>query len=297
MGTQMSRLQWSACVAQLYGSTTYAFGCRTQVHPLSIAHLTALPLNPPQLVQLAAHAGCTGCGLRLLPANPGGPAYPLMHDAPLLRETLARMQGTEVTVFDLEIVRLNEQFDVAPLQAFFELGQRLGARCMLVVGDDPDEARLTAKLAALCEAAAPYGLSTDLEFLPWTQVPNLSKALRVVRSAAQANSGVLIDALHLARSASTLEEVRAVPPAYLHYAQLCDGLRPAPTTTEALIFDARCARLLPGEGHLPLAELLAALPADLPIALEIPHDVRAPALGYTAWASAAVQAARRFLGG
>ncbi len=263
--------------------------------PLSIAHLTALPLKPPELVQLAADAGCTACGLRLLPANPGGPAYPLMHDEPMLRETLACMQGTGVRVLDLEVMRLTAGFEVAPLQAFFETGQRLGARCILVLGDDPDESRLTSNFAALCEAAAPFGLSVDLEFIPWTQVPNLSQAQRVVRLAAQPNGGVLIDALHLARSASTLEEVRAVPRPHLHYAQLCDAGVPAPTTPEALLFDARCARLLPGEGDLPLAELLAALPVDLPIALEIPHAARCAAIGYTAWAQAAARAARKLL--
>ncbi len=263
--------------------------------PLSIAHLTALPLSPPDLVQLAFDAGCSACGLRLLPAAPGGLCYPLMDDAPLLRETLARMQGLGVAVFDLEIVRLNDAVDVAALRAVFEAGQRLGARALLVVGDDPDEARLTSHFASLCEAAAPFGLSCDLEFLPWTQVPSLSKAARIVRHAGQPNGGVLVDALHFARSASTLEELKALSPEALHFAQLCDAAVPAPTRTEALIFDARNARLVPGEGDIALAEWVAALPADLPLALEIPNQARTAAIGYTAWAQAAVQATRRLL--
>ena len=62
---------------------------------LSIAQLTALPLAPPALVQLTADAGCRVCGLRLLPTSPGGPAYPLMNDAALLAETLARIVDVE----------------------------------------------------------------------------------------------------------------------------------------------------------------------------------------------------------
>jgi len=45
---------------------------------------------------------------------------------------------------------------------------------------------------------------------------------------------------------------------------------PAPTDTPALIRDARTGRLLPGEGVLPLAELVAALPPTAPLAIEAP---------------------------
>jgi hypothetical protein len=45
---------------------------------------------------------------------------------------------------------------------------------------------------------------------------------------------------------------------------------PAPTDTANLIREARTGRLLPGEGVLPLRELVAALPPGLPLAIEAP---------------------------
>jgi len=264
---------------------------------LSIAHLTALPLAPPALVQLTADAGCGACGVRLLPASPGGPAYPLMHDAAQMAETLARMRALGVAVFDLEIIRIGEPFDPRAYGAFFAAGQQLGARAVLVAGDDADEPRLTERFARLCEAAAPYGLSCDLEFMPWTAVKDARSALRIVRAAAQPNGGVLVDALHFARSGTTLEDIAALPRAALHYAQICDGSVPGPDTVQGLIHDARCERLLPGEGGITLAELFARLPADLPISIEIPSDTRAPKMGYLAWARAAVAATRATLAG
>ena len=45
---------------------------------------------------------------------------------------------------------------------------------------------------------------------------------------------------------------------------------PAPHDTPALIREARTGRLLPGEGALPLRELVAALPPDVPLAIEAP---------------------------
>ena len=62
---------------------------------------------------------------------------------------------------------------------------------------------------------------------------------------------------------TTLDELRALPRAWLHYAQICDGPVPGPTTTEGLIHAARCERLLPGEGGLDLRGTFAALPADI----------------------------------
>lgn len=263
---------------------------------LSIAQLTALPLPPPELVQLTADAGCRACGLRLLPASPGGAHHPLMNDPGLLAETLARMRDLGVAVFDLEIIRIGERFDALAYGAFFEVGRRLGARAVLVAGDDADEARLTANFAHLCEAAAPFALSCDLEFMPWTAVKDARAAARIVRAAGQRNGGVLVDALHFARSGTTLDDIGALPRAALHYAQMCDGNVPGPLTVEGLIHDARCERMLPGEGGIPLRDLFARLPADLPVSIEIPSDTRAPQMGYLAWARAAVAATRQVLG-
>jgi sugar phosphate isomerase/epimerase len=66
--------------------------------------------------------------------------------------------------------------------------------------------------------------------------------------------------------------VASVDRALLRYAQICDAGpdMPAPTDTPSLIREARTGRLLPGEGVLPLAELVAALPPDVPLAIEAP---------------------------
>jgi sugar phosphate isomerase/epimerase len=262
---------------------------------LSLAQLVALPLPPPQLLQLAADSGCAGAGLRLLPAAPGGMAYPLMDDPTLLRETLAQVDDTGVRVFDLEVLRIGESFDARAHERFFEVGSRLRAAHVLVAGDDPDEPRLTASFAALCDAARPYGLTCDLEFMPWTQVPDLRSAKRIVGAADRPNAGLLIDALHFARSASRLDELDDIPRHWLHYAQICDGPVPGPTTVAGLIHAARCERLLPGEGSFDLQALFARLPADLPVSIETPSATRAPRLGWPEWARQAVAATRQVL--
>ena len=59
------------------------------VPSFSFAALTALELAPPGLIDVAAACGYDHIGIRLLPATPGGIAYPL-EDKAGLRETIAR---------------------------------------------------------------------------------------------------------------------------------------------------------------------------------------------------------------
>jgi sugar phosphate isomerase/epimerase len=261
--------------------------------PYSLAHLTVLSLAPPQMVDVAARAGYDCVGLRLLPAVPGGAAYPLMHDPAALRETKARCSDTGIGVFDLEIVRLDAAFDARQYQAFLETGAELGAHAVLVAADDQDEVRLADSYAAFCAAALPFNLSADLEFMPWTAVKDLNSAVRVIDAAGNpANAGVLVDALHFGRSASTLDQLRSLPRRWLHYAQVCDAPAGIPATDAELIHTARSERLLAGEGGLELKQMLRALPCDLPLSIEIPNDRRAPALGPLEWARQALAAAR-----
>ncbi|MBN3846001.1 MULTISPECIES: sugar phosphate isomerase/epimerase [Burkholderiaceae] len=262
----------------------------------SLAHLTALSLTPPELVSVAAQAGYDEVSFRLLPATPGGPAYSLMTDAAMLKDTLARMADTGVRVFDLEIIRLGERFDARDYLHFFETGAKLGARAVLVGCDDSDPVRRAQAFAALCELSAPFGLTANIEFMPWTAVKRLRDAVALVEEAGTpSNAGVLVDALHFARSDSTLDEVRALPRKWLHYAQMCDAPGGTPSTDAELIHTARCERLLPGEGGIDLVALWNALPRDLPVSIEIPNDQRAPLLGPLGWATQALEAARRVI--
>lgn len=263
----------------------------------SLACLTTLNLTPPQALRLAARLGYANIGVRLLPSAPGGISYPLMTDAAMLADTLAAMAETGVGVFDLEMIRVDEHFKVEDFTPFFEVGQKLGAKAILVAGDDPDHQRLIDNFGRLCDAAARYGLSCDLEFMPWTQVRDLATARKVVATADRANGGILVDALHFARSGSRLEDLDDIPRKWLHYAQLCDGPADVSADRAELIATARGARLLPGEGGIDLAAIFRRLPADLPISLEIPNDRRAPLLGAEAWAREVMAGGRGFMAG
>jgi sugar phosphate isomerase/epimerase len=261
----------------------------------SLAALTVLELAPPALIDVAAACGYDAVGIRLLPAISGGIAYSLMDNQAALKETLARLDATGIRAADLEVVALRPETDIAAFTAFFETGARLGAKHILVAAYDPDLGRFGDSYAAFCEAAAPYGLTADLEFMPWTCVPDLATANRIVAPMRQANAGILVDALHFDRSRSSVAELARVPVHRLHYWQLCDGPAGRPATTEEMMHAARHERMFPGEGGIDLVSLARAMPADITVSIEVPTDELARTIGPKERAQRALDAAKHVI--
>jgi sugar phosphate isomerase/epimerase len=259
---------------------------RQNQRALSLSALTVLELTPPQMVECAAEAGYDFVGLRLLPATDHEVRHEIVGDTPLKRETLARLKDTGVRVLDAEILRLKPDTDIAAYKPMLETAAELGARYVLVAGNDPDEARTAERLAQLCELAAPLGLTPSLEPMPWTDAKDITQAARIVKASGAMNTGLIIDPLHFDRAGSSTDELRALPREYFGYVQFCDAPAERPNDLQTLLYQARCERMIPGEGGLDLAGILRALPNGLPISIEAPME------GWARTANA-VQRARR----
>lgn len=262
----------------------------------SLAYLTSNTLTPPQAIRLAADLGYANVGLRLLPNAAGAPQQFLIGLPDVLRETVAAQRDTGVGVLDLEIIRIGPGFDALAYLPLLEAGAALQARAVLVAGDESDFARLVDGYAQLCDVMLPFGLTADLEFMPWTKVPDAKSAMRIVQAAGNpSNAGILVDALHFGRSITTLDDIRAIPRALLHYAQICDATAGTHFDVEAMIHTARCERLLPGEGSIDVKGLFEALPADLPVSVEIVHMERMAEMGQHEWARVCLERSRECL--
>jgi sugar phosphate isomerase/epimerase len=267
----------------------------TMTPEFSLAHLTVLSLSPPDMIAVAARTGYRHVGLRLIAVTAETPGYPLMNDKAMMRETKSRLGDTSVGVLDIEFVRLAPETDIASFESFLEIGAELGARHVITAAYDPDRARLIERYAALCDLAAPFGLSVDLEFYPWTTVPNLSNAVEVVGAADRPNSGILLDTLHFDRSDSTFDELDRVPSNWLPFVHVCDAPAERPATTEGLIFTARAERLFPGDGGIDIAAIMRHMPPDIPVAVEIPMERLTREVGPEEVARRAREAAARVL--
>jgi sugar phosphate isomerase/epimerase len=96
--------------------------------------------------------------------------------------------------------------------------------------------------------------------------------------------------MHFFRTGGTLEKLAAVGTDVIGYVQLADAPNTPPG--DSYFLDAMFARLVPGRGELPLRELIAALPADMPISLEVPRLGDLKAMGGRAHTARVIEAAR-----
>lgn len=264
-------------------------------HDYSLAHLTALHLSPPELVEAAAAGGYRYVGLRLTQVAADDPVYPLATDAALMRETKASLAHTGVEVLDIELARLGPETEPKGYQRFLDAGAELGAAHVICQLPDPVRERKTARFASLCDMAKALGLTVELEFPSWTETPDLAEATHVLRAVNRSNAGILIDMLHFARSRSSIGELKKLPREWFRFAHVCDAAAEIPATRDGLIRTARAERLFPGEGGIDVRGILAAMPQDIPYALEIPRVTLATLVGEKDCARLAINAARLHL--
>lgn len=274
--------------------------------PVGVGHLTMLDAAPPDWVQLARDAGFEAVGIRIGAASPVEEPWPIAMGSPMLAETLARLASTGMVVQDVEIISITPDTSAAVYEPLLEVGARLGARFFNVMVTDTDVNRAHDTFAALCQRAMPYGLRPCMEGISYTAVRDLATANRVLDGT---GGGLIVDPLHLQRSGDDVVDLLRVEPAALGYLQLCDGPlevpaaipvpkrmpRGQPVGDNVRQLESRAARQLPGEGEMPVVDLTAALPPDLPVSVEAPNRQLLDALGPSAFLRRARTAAQRVL--
>ncbi len=239
--------------------------------PISLAHLTVLHASPPELVRLAGSAGYDHVGLRLNRVTPTEHLWPLIDDRALKRETLAAIRDTGVTVLDAELARLTPDVDIAMFEPLLETAAELGARHLLTQAHDPEFSRVADAYGRICDLAAPYDLTCDVEFLTWTDNRDLASTRHLLAQVDRRNVGVCIDTLHFDRSGCTPDEIDDLPDGWLGFVQVADAPAIAPWASPSLIRTARERRLHPGDGGIDLVGILSRVPRSTPLAIEIPN--------------------------
>ncbi|HEY1989014.1 MAG TPA: sugar phosphate isomerase/epimerase [Acidimicrobiales bacterium] len=157
----------------------------------------------------------------------------------------------------------------------FAIADALGARSVNAVdvfGGGWDVAAAAEAFAGLCRRAAEHDLLVHIEWLPWSRIPDLRTALEIVQLADQPNGGLNVDAWHLVRSGTRVDDLRKVPGDLIFGIQLDDGpLAAEPNLVEATLH----ARALPGDGEFDLPAIVGALKETgtmAPIGVEVFSD-------------------------
>jgi len=156
----------------------------------------------------------------------------------------------------------------------FALAEGLGAPAINVVhlgGPPVPFTEMTDALGALAGRAGRRGLQIVIEFLPATGIPNLPVALDLVRAVGADNLRVMLDTWHLARTGGGPELLEGDAPTLIGGVQVSDRRKIQDTQP----YVPMSGRYLPGDGELPLAEIVAPVVAarpDLPIGIEVIND-------------------------
>ncbi|MGB9880224.1 MAG: sugar phosphate isomerase/epimerase family protein [Anaerolineae bacterium] len=115
-----------------------------------------------------------------------------------------------------------------------------------------ESVRVLRELAAI---AKPHGVKLAFEFLgfPWCSVRTLEQCWDIVQETALPNVGLVIDTCHFYAGGSSLDSIERVSPEKIFIFHINDvEERPRDTIEDA-------HRLLPGEGVIPLDDILARL--------------------------------------
>lgn len=233
---------------------------------LGLGHFTFLNLSPTELVRLARAAGFGFVGLRFHPVAPGQLHW--LPDAPGLAELTRVMDGEGVSLYDIETVVIDAALDPDTLIPAMDAAAALGASRINTCADHFPE--LVPRFVQICALADERGLGVDIECMAWRGIASPAACLDLIDRSGAANAGYLVDALHHIRCGGAPDDIAAMPRGSVRSAQLCDAPLAAPGDAAALIAEARGGRLLPGDGGLPLRDIIAALPTDAVLSVELP---------------------------
>jgi 4-hydroxyphenylpyruvate dioxygenase len=144
-------------------------------------------------------------------------------------------------ISELECYQVAEALEIPSINVAHYLGAPVGR----------DE--LVDAFGSLCDRAAGRGVGVLLEFMPDGAIPDLPAALDIVRTAAPKTSAVMLDTWHFFRTGGHPDDLEQCGPGEIGGVQVSDaGLTVATGASPGLY-----ARELPGQGVIPLADILA----------------------------------------
>ncbi len=246
-------------------------------HKYSLAQLTVLGWAPPEMIYNAKTLGYDCVGIRSITMGVKGEHdYDISKNKELFDLTRRAIDETGVTINDIELAKIADGVDVRNYEGPFEAAARLGVKNVISsIWTDRTDFYLD-QFETLCDLAAQYGITVNLEFVTWASVRTLSQAREVLRLVDRKNAGIMVDTLHLYRSRVDPAELDDCPKGLFHMVHICDGPKDIPdwNDKESLIHTGRDERLYVGEGAIDIADIVRRLPEDVVFSIELPHLVR-----------------------
>lgn len=267
-------------------------------HKFSLAHLTVLGWNPVEMIYNAHAIGYDYVSVRTISMGINRESdFDISRNHKLFNDMKEAMDETGMKVYDIELARVVDDVDVRSYEASFEAAARLGAKGMISSIWTDNKPYYMEQFAVLCDLAAQYSLTVNLEFPTWACVWDLKGVMEVLDTVKKPNAGVMVDTLHVYRSRVPVEELANIPKEMLNLAHLCDGPVEIPERTDrdALIFTGRDARYYVGEGAIDIAGMVKLMRPDTVLSIELPHVERVAKYGFFEHARRCLSTAKEYL--
>lgn len=161
--------------------------------------------------------------------------------------------------------RTSESGVFGPMKRGFSLDEcldtlaALGGRTLVAVHltDTPlNMDRDIAEFVRICDQAAERGLQVGIEFVPFSNIPDVATAWSIVESSGRPNAGLIVDLWHHIRGGGDDAALARVAPDRIYTVQFSDGPAKPP---DDLVQEAMFHRRWPGDGDFNLSGLLRLL--------------------------------------
>jgi sugar phosphate isomerase/epimerase len=240
---------------------------------------------PMDYIHATKNAGYEAIGIRLYPAP--GRTYnfnPIVGNPTLMRDVTKAIPHLGLEMYDIYSYYLQPEMEWDIIMPTLDFAGELGAKYLLVIGDDGEWSRMVDNMGRICEKLQPMGIRACVEAYATALTP-LATAVRFCADCKPYDVGLCMDPRQGFRDEKEESNVllQAVDRQLLPYAQINDSTAFGNNG------------ILPGEGDVPLFDYLDALPAgiDLSTEAQFPSDYT-----YTGaeWAKITVERTRKLLG-
>lgn len=263
----------------------------------SLVHLTHIGWTPPEMIYVAALAGFDCVSPRTIPLGlPGERNYDISGNNRLYQTTKQALKDTGLRINDIELAKIDAATaDVRKYEPHLEAAASLGVGNVITNIWVADRDFYTEKFAELCDLAAQFHMTVNLEFVTWAKVISLKEAKNTIDAVNRPNAAILIDLLHFHRSRVPLAELRELPEDTVRIAHLCDAPEEIPEDEKDLIHTGRAERLYPGEGAIGIAAVLSLLGDHVTFGIEVPNIVYTETVGATEHARRCLAKTKEYL--
>src|SRR3984893_5712594 len=214
---------------------------------------------PMDYIHATKNAGYEAIGVRLYRAP--GRTYnfnPIVGNPTLMRDVKQAIPDLGLEMYDIYSYYLQPEMEWDIIMPSLDFAGELGAKFLLVIGDDTEWQRMCDNMGRICDKIKPMGIRAVVEAYA-TKLTPLATAVRFCMDRKAHDVGLCMDPGQGFRDENNDSNValkavdRALPPC----AQINDS---TPFGTNNGI--------LPGEGQVPLFDSLDALPAGIDISTE-----------------------------